>query len=338
MYKFWLIAVTSFVVLVILKTPGLPGALLIALVGFYFLYPLTQWLSDKTKSWKVSALISYLGGGLFLSALIGFLSIETRHQIEEFKNLLPQLQITVTHTIESLNHRYWIKGPMDTETMNQLGQYIAQGLLQMAQWSAKELPRWISDSLLFLLLSPFFTFFLLWEFPTRKKQVLSLLPSKWQERLLSLGCDFNKQLGGFIRARFWESLMVGTITAIGLILMKIPFALLLAVTSGILNVIPYLGPALAASLSTLMALTTQDPAFNSLAVLLFFLGVQAFDAFVIVPFFISKVVQLHPVIVIIAVLLGAEWGGILGMIAAIPAAGMIKILFEHSYRWSQQSH
>jgi predicted PurR-regulated permease PerM len=337
MYKIWLLSVTSLSLLILFQTPGLPGALLMAIIGFYFLYPLTQWLWHKTGSWKLSVWISYIGGGVFLATLLGFLGVEVREQVQEFKTLLPQLQMTVTHTIETLNHRDWSGLGIDSESINKAGQSLAQWLLGLAQWAAKQLPQWISDSILFLFLSPFFMFFLLWEFPTRKQQILALLPTLWQDRLISLGLDFNKQLGGFIRARFWESLIVGGLTAIGLAWIKTPFAMLLAVVTGLLNIIPYLGPALAASLSVLLALTTQEPGFNSLAVLILFLIVQTLDAFVIVPFFISKVVRLHPAVVIISVLLGAEWGGMLGMIVAIPAAGILKILLEHSYRWTQQS-
>ncbi|MCX7675647.1 MAG: hypothetical protein N2Z70_07455, partial [Bdellovibrionaceae bacterium] len=132
MYKIWLLSVTSLSLLILFQTPGLPGALLMAIIGFYFLYPLTQWLWHKTGSWKLSVWISYIGGGVFLATLLGFLGVEVREQVQEFKTLLPQLQMTVTHTIETLNHRDWSGLGIDSESINKAGQSLAQWLLGLA--------------------------------------------------------------------------------------------------------------------------------------------------------------------------------------------------------------
>jgi putative permease len=163
------------------------------------------------------------------------------------------------------------------------------------------------------------------------RQVLSLVPNKFFELALSLSHQINYQLGAFIRARLIEAMIVGLVVFVGLWAIQFPYAVFLAVFAALANLIPYIGPIIGALPAFILCLVNHE---TNLAIILMsatYLAGQLLDIFVIVPGVVAKVVNLHPIIVVIAIIAGSQVMGVLGMILAIPVVSAFKLIVVTVY-------
>ena len=123
--------------------------------------------------------------------------------------------------------------------------------------------------------------------------------------------------------------VVGILYAIGLSIIGVRFALLLALVTAVLIVIPYIGAILGALLPTLVALLTMDSAWYGFAVFTLYIGIQLLEGYVLTPFIIGKNVDLNPLVIILGMVVLGAIGGILAIILAIPILASVKIAFSN---------
>jgi putative permease len=151
------------------------------------------------------------------------------------------------------------------------------------------------------------------------------------ELALNLQYQINRQLSDFIRARLLEATIVGVVVWTGLALISFPYAILLGVFAGLTNLIPYIGPLIGAVPAVLIALVAYGDGVTILLVSVVYVGAQLIDNMIVIPFIVAKIVNLHPIIVVVVILIGAQSAGILGMIISIPVACIIKLTAEALY-------
>jgi predicted PurR-regulated permease PerM len=142
----------------------------------------------------------------------------------------------------------------------------------------------------------------------------------------------SKQLiGSWFRMQVVLSTVMALIVWAGLALLGVRYAFLIAILAGVFELVPFLGPILSGAIAVVAALLTSTTlAFYTL---LFFLIAQQFESHVLVPLLSRRSVGLHPVIVIVALLIGAEVGGILGIIISVPVAAIIQEVVQD---WSSK--
>ena len=181
-------------------------------------------------------------------------------------------------------------------------------------------------------LAPFFAFFLLRDGREITRWLLSLVPNNLFEMALSLTNSINEQVGGFIRARILESAIVGAVVCVGLLIIGFPYAVILAVFAGITNLIPYVGPVIGAVPALVVAAVDKDGSMTVLFVTIIYFAAQLIDMLFIIPLVVARIVNLHPVLVVLAIIAGAQVMGILGMIISIPVFSALKLTFSAVYR------
>lgn len=135
-------------------------------------------------------------------------------------------------------------------------------------------------------------------------------------------------IAGYIRTQAVVSLVDAVFIGIGIALLGVPLAFPLAVLTFMGGFIPIIGALTAGTLAVLVALVVNG-FWTALAVLGVILAVQQIEGNVLQPFLQSKVMKLHPVVVLLAVLLGAAWAGILGAFLAVPVAATIAVIFRY---------
>ncbi len=206
---------------------------------------------------------------------------------------------------------------------------------QIYSWASsffKQLPAWISKSATVLILSPFLAFFMLLNGREFVRLLIGMVPNNFFELALSLNYQISHQIGGFIRARLIESFIVGLFLWLGLLIMGFPFALVLALFASLLNIIPYLGPIIGALPAFLIAMTNGGSPTELLTLFTIYGIVQVIDTVVLVPFLVAKIVNLHPVTVVLSIIIGSQLMGILGMIICIPVVSVLKVTSAALYR------
>lgn len=149
--------------------------------------------------------------------------------------------------------------------------------------------------------------------------VALLLPGHHRARAATLTESVLSVMGAYVRGQAVVSLAVGALIVVGLALLGVPYALLIGGVAAALNIIPFLGSPAAAVLGVLAALNLSAPL--ALGVALLFWGVNLLEGKLLVPYFVGRATGLHPLVVMFAILIGAQLAGILGMLVAVPLIG-----------------
>lgn len=188
-------------------------------------------------------------------------------------------------------------------------------------------PNLISRALEWVFVIPLFVFFLLKDFSSFRKKFIGLAPNSVFEKFYIIIHQFNKQLGDYIFAKFIEASILGIIITTGLFILDVRFALIFGLVAFATNVIPYLGPILGTVPALIFGVVEYGygTTFGALAML--YLIANAIDMAIVFPILVSKIVDLHPVIVVGSVILGSQFMGIAGMIISIPVAAACKLIF-----------
>jgi predicted PurR-regulated permease PerM len=151
-----------------------------------------------------------------------------------------------------------------------------------------------------------------------KKFFASLLPAEHQKYALELVDRIQHKMGRWLQGQIVLMVLVFIIDYIGLLIIGAPYALILAIMAGILEIVPYVGPIISAVVATIFGLL-HGPV-TGLLVLILFASVQQLEGYVFAPLIMKKAVGLNPVVVIIALIIGAKLSGVLGVIVSVPIA------------------
>jgi predicted PurR-regulated permease PerM len=157
-----------------------------------------------------------------------------------------------------------------------------------------------------------------------------LAPVEYRPYISQLLKKMQNKMGQWLRAQLILGLVVGIAVYIGLKILGVEYALLLALIAGVLEIVPYLGPILAV-VPALMIGLAQSPIIG-LSVLGLYLLIQQVENNILVPKIMQTVTGLNPVISILALLVGLKAGGIAGAILAIPLAMMAVVILEDLFR------
>jgi predicted PurR-regulated permease PerM len=175
-----------------------------------------------------------------------------------------------------------------------------------------------------LTLIPILAFFLLKDSASVRGIALQMLPPGRGRELLH---DINATVAMYIRAQLIACLLIGTVCTVGFSLMRVRYALVLGIVSGVLEFIPLVGPLVMALIAALIAGVYSTN--QALGVLVFLGIVRVVHDYVIYPRIIGHGMPLHPFVVIVAVLCGAASGGVAGMFLAIPTVAILAVGCRH---------
>jgi predicted PurR-regulated permease PerM len=184
-------------------------------------------------------------------------------------------------------------------------------------------------------LIPVVAFFLLKDGAAFRRTVLLTLPrGPLRGRGAELFEDINDTLAAYMRAALLACLLIGVFCTIGFLLIGVPYALLFGVVAGLLEFVPLVGPLAVAVGATLVV---SFHSLNQAVAVLVFLGLlRLAEDYVVFPRLIRRGIHMHPLVVILAILGGAELAGMAGIFLAIPAVAVLSVLHRHvlEYRGS----
>jgi predicted PurR-regulated permease PerM len=254
---------------------------------------------------------------------IGFLFIPTLvNQVNDFVHKLPDYVDDVTHgrgRLGFLETKYHIQERIES-AVREGGTAKVLGLSNVAVSVARGVISIVVATITIL----FMTFFMLLEGPKWVDRAYGLLPESSQPRWRKVGDDIYRTVGGYVSGNLLISFVAGGLTTIVLVIMGVPFAVALGLIVAILDLIPLAGATIAAILIGTVAFLHSIPA--GIVVIVFFIVYQQVENHLLQPLVYGRTVQLSPLAVLISILIGAELGGILGALGAIPVAGSIQVL------------
>lgn len=179
-----------------------------------------------------------------------------------------------------------------------------------------------------LALIPIYTFYLLKDVERLKKFLLDHIPPSMRPWAIEKGNEVLTVLGHFIKGQLFVAVIMGVLYGIGLYFLKMDFAFLVGIVAGLLNLVPYLGLILGLAGASLISLVQFGSFFHLAGVVAIFLMVQALEGFLLTPRILGRGLGLHPLVILVAVVLGGELFGFLGVLLAVPGTAVLKVLLR----------
>lgn len=183
-----------------------------------------------------------------------------------------------------------------------------------------------------VVLIPVVAFYLLRDWDRLVARLHSLVPRRYEARVADIVRECDGVIGAFLRGQLLVMLGLGTVYALGLWMVGLEVALLIGFLAGLASIVPYLGfivGIIAASIAAFMQFHDWHPLVW--VALVFGIG-QVIEGFVLTPWLVGDRIGLHPVAVIFAVLAGGQLFGFVGVLLALPAAAVVKVLVAHLHR------
>lgn len=180
------------------------------------------------------------------------------------------------------------------------------------------------DNLITIIFLLVLTFYLLLEREELEKHLSSFFLNQ-EMRVKNLIIKIEEKLGAWVRGQLSLSLIIGILAYIGLILLNMPYALTLALLAGLLEVVPVIGPIVAAIPAVVIAFTISPVLAGGVAAMYFV--IQQLENNLIVPQVMKRAVGLNPLVIILAIAIGSRLLGIIGALLAVPLTVVLQIIF-----------
>lgn len=290
----------------------------------------------------IPRVLGVLFGFVVLGAILaatGFLVVPAvRAQAAEFGTALPALYDQLVATLRQAGDRFGIDlGPVWTsQTISDWisdpsNQTSLQDLIGGFGSGAGRLLRGITEVVAVLGLAPIFSFYLLLDLPRTKRLLLELTPPSIRDEVAFVTSQMGSALGAFVRGQLLVAAFVGTLSSIALWVFDLPFWLIIGIATGLLNLIPLVGPFFGATLAATVALVEGRPGAAVFIVVVFTL-IQQIDNHVITPMVQRTRVRLSPLVIVLSLLAGGSLAGLLGVVVAVPSVTVLRIGLGHLWR------
>jgi predicted PurR-regulated permease PerM len=187
------------------------------------------------------------------------------------------------------------------------------------------------------LIVPVLAFYLLYDFDRMKGGAADLVPPRVRPRVLEVAREIDDVLGQFVRGQLLVMIAMGVLYALAYSLVGVRLAVPIGLVAGLLAFIPYVGSGSALAMGLLMCVVSWDGWERPLGVVVAYLVCQTLEGFVIVPRIVGDKVGLPAIWVLVALMIGGDVFGFLGVLLAVPAAAVLAIFVTRGLRYYRRS-
>ena len=217
----------------------------------------------------------------------------------------------------------WLNDPANQETVQQILFGFGAG--------AGQVIRGVTEAVAVIGLAPVLALYILIDLERFKANAIGLTPPRYQEEVSYVASEVGLALGSFVRGQLLVAIIVGIASSAALWFIDLPFWLLIGIVAGFLNLIPFLGPIVGGALAVLVALLNGDP-WQALWAVVAFVIIQQVDNHLITPMIQRTRVNLSPLVIVLALVVGGTLAGLLGVLVAVPITAAIRIIVGHLWR------
>ena len=306
---------------------GLVELIIVAAILAYVLDPVVSMLEARGMSRLLATAIIFVG---IISLIAGGISIFLpliKSEITNFAEALSSGKATemVINIENTIKDRFSFFGVADLNLIHQSQEIMKRFGNQLLGYT-KNIPSIITSSMII----PFIMFFLLKDGRAIIKQFISLMPNRYFELTITLIHKTDRQLGGYIRGQLIDSAIIGTLSGFALWYLDVKYFIIIGIFTGIANLVPFLGPIVGAIPAVIVALIDTGGLSKPAAVVAAFTLVQIIDNAAVKPIVVAKMVSLHPIVVLLSVIIGGKFFGIIGMLVSIPVVGITKVIVQET--------
>jgi predicted PurR-regulated permease PerM len=320
--------------LMVYVNPVVPP-LLIAVAVVYLLNPLVSALERRGVPRVAGAGIVYVLFLCIVALLVSLLVPVVTRQVTAVVDHFPDYLADAQAAVRRVGARFGQEPDFRLDA-EQVREWLSAGENRQAVTRYLTGLRSVTNSLIsgliIIVLGPVMAFYLLVDLPRLNRGAMALIPPARREEIRSLMDRIGQAIGGFFRGQLLVALFVGVASSLGLWAIGLPFWLLVGMVAGVFNLVPLVGPFIGGGLAVIIALIDGQP-LKAVWAALVLLAVQQIDNHLISPNVMGRTVQLHPVVVMLALLTGASFAGLFGMLVIVPLVAVAKIVFL--FMWSK---
>ncbi|MDM5156583.1 AI-2E family transporter [Bacillus sp. DX1.1] len=292
----------------------------------YLLHPLIEKLHKKGMPRTIAILLIYLlfFGGIGYGIYKGTPIVIA--QLQEINEQFPQFMKMYDSWLDGVSEQTENFPAFIHEKVKQIFVGIEmkiQALLNKVMSTA----RGVLDSLLLIFLIPFIVFYILKDYEEFYHIFWKLVPSKWRSDGQLLAKEIDKSLGNYIRGQLFVCLVLGGMSALSFWFIGMKYPLLLGIIIGVTDIIPYFGPILGAIPTLMIAATVSTNLLIKAGIALAIL--QFVESNILSPYIVGKSLRMHPVVIMLALLVGGEIGGIVGLLLSVPILAVVRTIVVH---------
>lgn len=301
----------------------------------YLFFPIVQKLEKWGihRNWAVLAV--FIGSSIFNIGLLVLIIPNLVSDLQELLSELPQTAETAFQQIENLIHLSGFNINFSAITLKtyflkhaqELSSEFLKTFTSGFSIAFSGVSKWIL-SLINIFLMPIFFFYFVSDFEKINSELESYIPQSVKGSFRNYLEDMNRILKGYLRGQFLVAIILAFLYSIGLAIVGVRFGFLIGILTGLLSFIPYVGFITGVLLSLLMTIANFQGFPQLMGLLVVFGLVQALESFVITPRLVGNSVGLTPLVSLLALLIGGNVLGLLGMLIAIPTAAFLKIILK----------
>jgi predicted PurR-regulated permease PerM len=310
-----------------------------AIITAYIFNPLVSLLERRTRTGRAPwIVVIYVVAFSLLYGLFTWVWPRIIHQYNGFVEQLPQIVVNLTSMFEG--RRTFDFGPGITFDLAPLEEQLINAATDLGRTLSEGVPHLVFSALetaIYILIYLIVTFYLLLQSRELKHWTVRHIPVPYRAEIGVLGSQIDRVLSAYIRGQLMLIVIMAVLLYIPLTILQVPYALVIAIASGVLELIPILGPWSAAIIAMVVSLFQPVVPFGlsnlglaGLLGVIYFTLRQIEDSFII-PNVMGHLVRLHPAVVLFAVLAGGSIAGALGLLLSIPIAAVVRILLVYLY-------
>lgn len=326
----WLLNQVSFVftpLVIFIQTLFIP--FLISGILYYLARPIVKLLEGWKIPRKLAIMLIFV---MLIGVIVTVVELVGPLLQDQFKRLVENVPDMVKAGQDAFD--YWQK---NQEYIPQFAKDIIANVTTKLQTNALSTGAIVAKTLsnvfgfiFSLVIVPFILFYMLNDRDRFVPNVTRFFPKSKEKEIRSVLHDMDKALGGYIQGQLIVSSVVGILLLIGYLIIGLDYALILALFGMATNVIPFLGPFIAATPAIIVAFF-QDP-IMAVYVVIVMVVAQQIESNLVSPQVMGKTLNVHPLTIILLILVGGNLAGVLGMILIIPTYAVLKVVVLHIYQ------
>jgi len=297
----------------------------------YLINPIVRWLHRRMHI-VLAIVVVYVAIAIVVALVLNFFVPPLIADTATFVKAVPALISELHAAINDQHSRFFSSLPPPVRTyLADLPQALVGFVQQYGLSTARQAAGYLLSAVAVIatiIAVPILTAYILLDQENLVRTFLGLFPEKRRPKAKAVLLDLDHVLGGFIRGQLLDAVVVGVLVYVVLLAFHVPYAYLVAVASGVFQIVPYLGAIVAFFPAITLAFVNNGPA-NAVGVAVAIVVVHQLDGNVIAPRIMREVLGLSPFWIVLSVLVFTELFGIVGTFVAVPAAAMLRVMKMH---------
>lgn len=309
-----------------------------AVLLYYLLNPIVEWLVSKRLGRKLSILLVFLGILLIITLSILFLIPGIQKQLNELIIAFPRITETVLRQVEELLYTDWLtqlyQEIQATNLIERLTEQITN-LFSVTLDSLGSIIGVITRVTITVVTLPFVLYYMLADKDRFKRGLFKVTPTRVRPILNEFIIRASKQVGSYVRGQLLVALFVGIIFYFGYRIIDLEYALILSIAGGVLNLVPYLGSIIASGAALIIGAFVSPLKF--IQVLIVIVVEQTIEGRVLSPLILGNELDIHPLAILFLLLISGSVFGFMGLVLAIPGFAVLKVVWDLFFEWLQRN-